>query len=70
VGFDDLPQAMVTFPFLTVAAQPAFELGRRSVAVLLDRLADPRRPAQEVVLPTEIVLRRSSGGRIGESVQG
>jgi LacI family transcriptional regulator len=70
VGFDDLPRAMVTFPFLTVAAQPAFELGRRSVAVLLDRLADPRLPAQEVVLPTEIVLRRSSGGRIGESAQG
>ena len=39
-------------------------------AVLLDRLADPGRPAQEVVLPTEIVLRRSSGGRVGESVQG
>ncbi len=70
VGFDDLPQAMVTFPFLTVAAQPAFELGRRSVAVLLDRLADPRRAAQEVVMPTEIVLRRSSGGRVEESVQG
>lgn len=65
VGFDDLPPAMVTFPFLTVAAQPAFELGRQSVAVLLDRLADPGRPAQEVVLPTEIVVRRSSGGRIG-----
>ncbi len=64
VGFDDLPPAMVTFPFLTVAAQPAFELGRQSVAVLLDRLADPGRPAQEVVLPTEIVVRRSSGGRI------
>ena len=28
VGLDDLPEAMVTFPFLTVAAQPAFELGR------------------------------------------
>jgi LacI family transcriptional regulator len=70
VGFDDLPQAMVTFPFLTVAAQPAFELGRRSVAVLLERLADPRRAAQEVVMPTEIVLRRSSGGRVEESVQG
>jgi len=35
VGFDDLPRAMVTFPFLTVAAQPASEMGRRSVAVLL-----------------------------------
>jgi LacI family transcriptional regulator len=62
VGFDDLPQAMVTFPFLTVAAQPALEMGRRAVAVLLDRLANPTGPARDVVLPTELVIRRSSGG--------
>ncbi len=61
VGFDDLPRAMVTFPFLTVAAQPAFEIGRRSVGVLLQRQEAPDRPAQEVVLPTELVIRRSSG---------
>jgi LacI family transcriptional regulator len=62
VGFDDLPPAMVIFPFLTVAAQPAFEVGRESVVMLLDRLADPGREAREVVLPTEIVIRQSSGG--------
>ena len=27
VGFDDLPEAMVTFPFLTVVAQPAYQIG-------------------------------------------
>jgi len=64
VGFDDLPQAMITFPFLTVAAQPAVEIGRRSVSLLLDRVADPDGPAQEVVLPTVVVIRRSSGGVI------
>ena len=64
VGFDDLPQAMVTFPFLTVASQPAFEMGRRSVAVLLDRMARPDGPTQDVVLPTELVIRRSSGGSV------
>ena len=61
VGFDDLPEAMVTFPFLTVAAQPAFELGREGVAMLLDRLASPDRPPREVVLPTRLVIRQSSG---------
>jgi LacI family transcriptional regulator len=70
VGMDDLPEAMVTFPFLTVAAQPAFELGRRSVGVFLDRLADPGGPAQDVVLPTEIVIRRSSGGLVTEAAEG
>jgi DNA-binding LacI/PurR family transcriptional regulator len=66
VGFDDLPRAMVTFPFLTVAAQPAFEMGRRAVAVLLDRQANPDRPTHDVVLPTELVVRRSSGGPVAE----
>ena len=65
VGFDDLPEAMVTFPFLTVVAQPAFEMGRESVALLLDRLANPDRPPRDVVLPTRLVIRRSSGGRVG-----
>jgi LacI family transcriptional regulator len=67
VGFDDLPQAMVTFPFLTVVAQPAVEMGRRAVAVLLERLANPDGPAQDVVLPTELVVRRSSGGPVAVS---
>lgn len=67
VGFDDLPEAMVTFPFLTVAAQPAFEEGRRAVAVLLARLADPARPPQVIVLPTRLLVRRSSGGPIVHS---
>jgi LacI family transcriptional regulator len=65
VGFDDLPPAMVTFPFLTVAAQPAFEMGRRSVALLFERVARPKGPVQDVVLPTELVLRRSSGDPVG-----
>ena len=65
VGLDDLPQAMVTFPFLTVAAQPAVEMGRQSVAMLLDGLANPTRAPRELILPTEIVIRKSSGGPVG-----
>lgn len=62
VAFDDLPPAMVTFPFLTVAAQPAYEMGQRSVAVLLDRLsAGAKKKFDEVVFPTQLVIRRSSG---------
>jgi LacI family transcriptional regulator len=61
VAFDDLPVAMVIDPILTVASQPAFEMGRESVNLLLDRLANPGRPPREVVLPIELVVRRSSG---------
>ena len=62
VGFDDLPPAMVVFPFLTVAAQPAYEMGQRGVQMLLDRIAaGATGKFHEVVLPTQVVIRRSSG---------
>lgn len=62
VGFDDLPEALVTFPFLTVAAQPAYEMGRQAVDLLLARLeGDESAPRREVVLPSELIVRQSSG---------
>jgi LacI family transcriptional regulator len=62
VAFDDLPAAITIDPFFTVAAQPAYEMGQQATMLLLSRLAgnaqdDPR----EVVLPTEIIVRKSSG---------
>jgi LacI family transcriptional regulator len=61
VGFDDLPLAMVERPFLTVVTQPAYEMGRAAVGVLLDEVAAPVSPKQEVLLPTELLIRGSSG---------
>lgn len=62
VGFDDLPPALVTAPFLTVVGQPAYEMGRKGVEVLLDRLQG-RAPEghRDIVLPTELIVRGSSG---------
>ena len=62
VGFDDLPASLVTFPFLTVAAQPAYEMGKKATEILLARLdGELSNRYQEVVLPAEIVIRQSSG---------
>jgi LacI family transcriptional regulator len=62
VGFDDLPPALVTFPFLTVAAQPAYEMGRKAMEILLNKLGPAAsNQYQEVVLPAEIIIRGSSG---------
>jgi LacI family transcriptional regulator len=70
VGFDDLPASLVTFPFLTVAAQPAYEMGKKAMEILLGRL-DGGLPDQyqEVVLPADIVIRQSSGGARKFTVQ-
>ena len=60
VAFDDLPPAQATVPLLTVAAQPAYEMGQVATQLLLNRLAGAQARA-EIVLPTEIILRHSSG---------
>jgi LacI family transcriptional regulator len=70
VCFDDFPPELLVEPFFTTAMQPAYELGRQAAQLLLDRLADmppegrtPRVPAEprEIVLPVELITRRSSG---------
>ncbi len=62
VTFDDLPPMLLTTPFFTVAAQPAYEMGRRATQLLLARLANTApAPCQQIILPTELIMRRSSG---------
>jgi LacI family transcriptional regulator len=61
VAFDDLPPALVMKPFLTVAAQPAYEMGHRAATLLLDRLSGHLPgEVQSIVLPTELVVRTST----------
>jgi LacI family transcriptional regulator len=60
-GFDDLPDSLILDPFLTVAAQPAYEMGQTGAELLLQRLQEtgPAEPV-DVVLPTELRVRRST----------
>jgi LacI family transcriptional regulator len=62
VAFDDFPVSFVMEPFLTVMAQPAYEMGKQATELLLARLAGegPAEP-EEILLPTELIVRRSSG---------
>ncbi len=61
VGFDDLPTALVVDPFLTVAAQPAYEMGKKATELLLTRLSsESPDESQEIILPTKIIERQSS----------
>jgi LacI family transcriptional regulator len=58
--FDDLPQASLIDPFLTVAAQPAYEFGTTAVRLLLERRENPRRAPETVTLPVQLIVRRST----------
>jgi LacI family transcriptional regulator len=62
-GFDDFDLAELTVPALTVVRQPAQEMGRVAVNLLFERIQSGELPqtGNRIVLPVEIVLRRSCG---------
>ena len=62
-GFDDFDMAEFISPPLTVVRQPAQEMGRVATSLLFDRIARGELPqtGNRIVLPVEIVLRRSCG---------
>lgn len=59
--FDDIPATITPHPFLTVAVQPAYEMGYKATQLLLARLLNEG-PAerQEIVLPVKLFIRQSS----------
>ncbi|MGJ7439820.1 LacI family DNA-binding transcriptional regulator [Aquipuribacter sp. MA13-6] len=61
VGFDDVTSARLTSPRLTTVRQPLASMGRVATELLLSQLgAEPSEP-RLVELPTELVVRESSG---------
>lgn len=71
VGFDDIPPDLTTFPFLTVAAQPAYEIAQTATKLLLARLTgEAPETYQEIILPTELIIRHSSGGPLSRNGNG
>ncbi len=62
VSFDDIPEDIAADPFLTVIMQPTYEIGYQATQLLLQRLTNATDPKTiEIVLPTELCIRRSSG---------
>ncbi|WP_336780158.1 LacI family DNA-binding transcriptional regulator [Paenibacillus illinoisensis] len=68
VCFDDLDLASAFDPFLTVAAQPAYDFGAKGMHMLIDRIEGtaPTDP-QTVILPSELRIRASASVPLGQS---
>jgi LacI family transcriptional regulator len=61
VAFDDFASEFVVEPFLTVVDQPAAEMGKQAAELLLVRMkADPPEAYQEIVLPANVIVRKST----------
>lgn len=59
VGFDDIPQASVTYPKLTTVRQPLVQMGRGAVSMLLEHLEYPSDEIHHVTLETQLIVRDS-----------
>ena len=60
VCIDDIPYLSTVDPFLTVAAQPAYEMGQAAARLLSERLTAGRSDKpREIVLAPQLIIRRS-----------
>lgn len=59
-AFDELDWMFLVRPALTVVIQPTYEMGWQAAELLLERIADPDRPPQQIVLQPTIKIRESS----------
>lgn len=60
VGYDDLEIARFATPPLTTIAQPKKEIGVQAIDLLVDRISRKGRSPSRVVLPPELIVRRST----------
>lgn len=68
VCIDDLEQAALIDPFLTVAAQPAYTMGTTAMHLLIERLSGRHiGEGRRVTLGTRLLVRRSCGSAMVEA---
>lgn len=63
IGFDDIREAAYQSISLTTIRQPVVQMAGLSMDLLERRLEGDLSPPQLTVLPAELIVRRSSGGR-------
>ena len=61
IGFDDAPICGLASPALTTIRQPAEEMGRRAVELLLKLRRGEIEGPRSVLLPSEVIIRDSTG---------
>jgi LacI family transcriptional regulator len=60
-GFDDMPFAAQTEPSLTSTRQPIQHMGEVAARTLIDMINHPVASHRHIILPTELMVRNSSG---------
>jgi len=61
IGYDDLPSATQIKPQLTTIRQPIHEKGAKATSILVDLIENRHSGPQQILLPTQLVIRESTG---------
>lgn len=57
IGFDDVPQAMFSYPKLTTVRQPLDQMGHTATRLLLSLIETPQQKPQHITLSTKLIER-------------
>ena len=63
IGYDDMAFASARPVALTTVHQPLQAMGATAIALLSQRMREPRQSAQTIILPQHLAIRRSCGAR-------
>ncbi|WP_161882138.1 LacI family DNA-binding transcriptional regulator [Deinococcus alpinitundrae] len=61
IGFDNIPQASQVFPALTTIEQPLLEMGAAGTRQLLNLIQGVGAVTDRLIVPTELIIRASTG---------
>jgi len=62
VGFSNEPFSEVVTPSISTIRQPGFEMGQKAASLIIEQIKLKDKPSefQEIVMPTELIIRQSS----------
>lgn len=69
VSFDDIELFRFSYPKITALAQPVDEIGEHAVKILLAEIKGEKLEKQKLILPTELLKRRSTGIFVNQSTE-
>ncbi|HMP42299.1 MAG TPA: LacI family DNA-binding transcriptional regulator [Roseiflexaceae bacterium] len=60
IGFDDIPEAQISYPALTTIHQPLYEMGELAGSHICRLIEDPEQPRLQVTMSTRLIVREST----------
>jgi LacI family transcriptional regulator len=63
VGFDDVDEAALSRPSLSMVAMTPRKIGEEAAGLLLERIEQPDAPPRQIVVAPTVVVRESSGAK-------